>query len=55
MTEPEEPKKECAICDKVLASVGIIVGALFLYIAFDVLSKGKLTQLLGLGGKAVEE
>ena len=58
MTDPIEPveeKKECALCGKALAGLGIALGLFFLYIGVDVVTGGKLTQVLGLGGKAPVE
>lgn len=46
---PVEVEEECKTCGYVLAGVGILVGVLFLYMSFDVLTGGKLTSALGLG------
>lgn len=54
--EPE--KEECKTCGYVLAGVGILLGVMFLYMSFDVLSGGRLTGALGLGtarGKVDED
>lgn len=45
----EVEEEECKTCGYVLAGVGILVGVLFLYMSFDVLTGGKLTSVLGLG------
>jgi hypothetical protein len=41
--------KDCAICDAGLAAVGLILGGIFIYIAVDVLSGGKLTSAITRG------
>lgn len=50
-----EEKPECKACGYVLAGVGLCIGIVFIYMSVDVLSGGRLTSMLGLGGKAVEE
>lgn len=45
MTNPEETK-ECALCDRVLATVGLFIGIAFLYIAVDVFTNGWITTAL---------
>jgi uncharacterized membrane protein len=52
MTEPlEDEKKECVLCGHALAALGILIGVFFLYVGIDVVTNGKLTKALGLGGK----
>lgn len=51
---PEEAK-ECKLCGYVLAGVGLVMGAMFLYMSFDVLTGGRLTSALGLGTARVME
>lgn len=41
----EEPKKECVLCQRVMALVGVALGIVFVYISVDLLSGGKLTGL----------
>lgn len=56
METVEEGKEECVVCGYVLAGIGLVIGALFLYMSFDVLSGGKITSALGLGtAREVEE
>lgn len=49
MTEPEEVK-ECALCGKGLAIVGLLIAGLFLYVSFDVLMDGKVTSMITRNG-----
>lgn len=53
--EKTNPQQECVACGYVLAGVGLVIGVVFLYMSIDVLSGGKLTQILGLGGKVVDD
>jgi len=50
----KQGNEECALCDKVLAGVGIIIGLVFLYIAFDVLSNSRITTALTRSGEEDE-
>lgn len=50
--EPAEEQKECVLCGRALAGIGVVLGLVFLYMSIDVLTNGKLTQVLGLGGRA---
>jgi hypothetical protein len=52
--ETPEPAKECVLCGRALAGLGVLIGLVFLYMSIDVLTDGKLTQLLGLGGNPDE-
>lgn len=48
--ETPSAKDECVLCGRALAGLGVLIGLVFLYMSVDVLTDGKLTQLLGLGG-----
>jgi hypothetical protein len=50
LQETPPAEEECVLCGRVLAGLGIFLGVFFLYVAVDVLTQGKLTQRLGLGG-----
>jgi hypothetical protein len=44
--EESSPEEECVSCGKVLAGVGLVLSAIFLYISIDVFTNGKLTSLI---------
>lgn len=48
----DTPDEECAICNKALAGVGLLIAGIFLYISIDVFTNGGLTRLFT---KAVQE
>ncbi len=52
MTESENvvnDEKECSACGYALAGVGLIVGAIFFYMAIDIFSNGRVTALFTAG------
>lgn len=51
----EQDEKQCLLCEKVLAGVGILIAAAFLYISIDVLTDGGLTRAMGIGGVPTDE
>lgn len=48
-------EKECVLCGRALAGLGVAIGLVFLYMSIDVLTNGRLTQILGLGGRMTAE
>ena len=54
-TKESPSAKDCKFCGYVLAGVGLVMGAMFLYMSFDVLTGGRLTSALGLGTARVME
>jgi len=44
-------QEECVGCGKVLAAVGLVISAVFLYISIDVFTNGKLTSLFTGAGR----
>lgn len=47
MSEETTPDEDCALCDKAMAIVGLVIAAAFIYISVDVITKGNLTTMLG--------
>jgi hypothetical protein len=45
-----EEDKSCAICDLGLATVGLLIGCVFLYISIDIFTKGAITRSITRGG-----
>lgn len=43
---PENEEKECKACGYALAGVGVLVSLIFLYMAVDVFTGGKISTLI---------
>lgn len=56
VSEVTSPAKgECVVCGKALAFLGLVIGAVFLYVSIDVLMGGRLTSALTRKPVVVEE
>lgn len=52
-----EPKEDCALCnvtDKLLATLGLAIGVVFVYISLDILTGGRLTSAISRTPRTIE-
>jgi hypothetical protein len=50
--DPAAGPRECVACDVVLIAVGLVVGGLVVFMAVDLASGGRLSEMLTRGGRA---